>query len=198
MESSWCGEDRWRIQWTIYSWWDVKQKAKYSGYLGTQGDPRRPNALSLRHQGHSVRAFHFVFELDRGGGGRGLRLLSFSKNIRGLRLNFYIQHYPVTICPWFGVNPFLWFIHLVNLSYGSCSLDLNHASVVSDIFDSCTPCHQDGLAWQIPQTVWCPTTIVCTHMEVVPLTLELGRGVDLVGHDASDGLQWHVSLELSV
>jgi len=25
-------------------------------------------------------------------------------------------------------------------------------------------------------------------MEVVPLTLELGRGVDLVGHDASDGL----------
>ena len=37
-----------------------------------------------------------------------------------------------------------------------------------------------------------------THMEVVPLTLELSRGVDLVGHDASDGLQWHVSLELSV
>ena len=69
IESSWCGEDIWRIQWTIYSWWDVKQKAKYSGYLGTQGDPRRPNALSLRHQGHSVRAFHFVFELDRGGGG---------------------------------------------------------------------------------------------------------------------------------
>ena len=58
----------WRIQWTIYSWWDVKQKAKYSGYLGTQGDPRRPNALSLRHQGHSVRAFHFVFELDQVGG----------------------------------------------------------------------------------------------------------------------------------
>jgi len=25
-------------------------------------------------------------------------------------------------------------------------------------------------------------------MEVVPLTLELSRGVDLVGHDASDGL----------
>ena len=33
----------------------------------------------------------------------------------------------------------------------------------------------------------------CTHMEVVPLALELGRGVDLVGHDASDGLQGHVS-----
>ena len=32
-----------------------------------------------------------------------------------------------------------------------------------------------------------------THMEVVPLALELGRGVDLVGHDASDGLQGHVS-----
>ena len=28
----------------------------------------------------------------------------------------------------------------------------------------------------------------CTHMEVVPLALELGRGVDLVGHDAGDGL----------
>ena len=34
-----------------------------------------------------------------------------------------------------------------------------------------------------------------THMEVVPLALELGRGVDLVGHDASDGLQEYVSLE---
>ena len=32
-------------------------------------------------------------------------------------------------------------------------------------------------------------------MEVVPLALELGRGVDLVGHDASDGLQGYVSLE---
>ena len=31
------------------------------------------------------------------------------------------------------------FLHLVNLSYGSCSLDLNHASVVSDMFDSYTP-----------------------------------------------------------
>ena len=30
-------------------------------------------------------------------------------------------------------------------------------------------------------------------MEVVPLALELGRGVDLVGHDASDGLQGDVS-----
>ena len=27
-----------------------------------------------------------------------------------------------------------------------------------------------------------------THVEVVPLPLELGGGVDLVGHDASDGL----------
>ena len=33
------------------------------------------------------------------------------------------------------------------------------------------------------------TTTVSTHMEVVPLTLELGGGVDLVGHDASDGLK---------
>ena len=32
-------------------------------------------------------------------------------------------------------------------------------------------------------------------MEVVPLALELGRGVDLVGHDASDGLRGHVSLK---
>ena len=162
-------------------------------------DPRRPEETQCSLSSSS-RSFSqgLSLRLWIGPRGRGLRLLSFSKNIWGLRLNFYIQHYPVTICPWFGVNPFLWFIHLVNLSYGSCSLDLNHASVVSDIFDSCTPCHQDGLAWQIPQTVWCPTTIVCTHMEVVPLTLELGRGVDLVGHDASDGLQWHVSLELSV
>ena len=57
------------------------------------------------------------------------------------------------------------------------------------MFDSYTPFHQDGLTRQIPQTGWCLTTIVSTHMEVVPLTLELGRGVDLVGHDASDGLQ---------
>ena len=36
-------------------------------------------------------------------------------------------------------------------------------------------------------------------MEVVPLALELGRGVDLVGHDASDGLKRHVvSSELSI
>ena len=26
------------------------------------------------------------------------------------------------------------------------------------------------------------------HMEVIPLPLELGRGVDFVSHDASDGL----------
>ena len=39
----------------------------------------------------------------------------------------------------------------------------------------------------------------CTHMEVVPLALELGRGVDLVGHDASDGLKRNVvSSELSI
>ena len=39
----------------------------------------------------------------------------------------------------------------------------------------------------------------CTHMEVVPLTLELGRGVDLVGHDASDGLKRNaVTSELSI
>ena len=29
-------------------------------------------------------------------------------------------------------------------------------------------------------------------MEVVPLTLELSGGVDLVGHDASDGLKRNV------
>jgi hypothetical protein len=113
-------------------------------------DPRRPEETqcSLHHQGHSVRAFHFVFELNQVGG-VGLRLPSFSKNILGLWLNLYIQHYPVTICPWFGVNPSLWFIHLVNLSYGSCSLGLNHASVVSDMVDSYTslssgwPCAAD-------------------------------------------------------
>ena len=27
-----------------------------------------------------------------------------------------------------------------------------------------------------------------THVEVIPLPLELGRGVDFVGHDTSDGL----------
>jgi hypothetical protein len=31
-------------------------------------------------------------------------------------------------------------------------------------------------------------------MEVVPLALELGGGVDLVGHDASDGLQGEVKI----
>ena len=29
---------------------------------------------------------------------------------------------------------------------------------------------------------------LATHMEVVPLSLELGGGVHLVGHDAGDGL----------
>ena len=134
MESR-CGEDRWRIQWTIYSWWDVKQKAKYSGYLGTQGDPRRPNALFIIKV---IQSGPFTSSLNWTRGGGGLRLPSFCKNILGLWLNLYIQHYPVTICSWFGVNPSLWFIHLVNLSYGSCSLGLNHASVVSDMADSYT------------------------------------------------------------
>ena len=30
---------------------------------------------------------------------------------------------------------------------------------------------------------------LATHMEVVPLSLELGGGVHLVGHDARDGLK---------
>ena len=62
IESSWCSEDIWKIQWTIYSWWDVKQTAKYSGYLGTQGDPRRPNALFIIKSG----PFTSSFELDQG------------------------------------------------------------------------------------------------------------------------------------
>ena len=72
MESRWCDEDR------------------YIQLVGRQGsstifrlprDPRRPEEpqCSLHHQGHSVRAFHFVFWIGPGvGGGR-----DFSKKYLG-------------------------------------------------------------------------------------------------------------------
>ena len=60
MESRWCDEDRevkiYLQLVGLYSWWDiVKDQAQYSGYLGTQGDPRSPNALFIFHlQGLSL------------------------------------------------------------------------------------------------------------------------------------------------
>ena len=54
------------------------------------------------------RAFHFVFESDQEG--RVVRFPGFGKNSWDISLIFYIQHYPCwAICPWFRVNPLLWF-----------------------------------------------------------------------------------------
>ena len=139
------------------------------------------------------------------GGGVGLRLPSFSKNILGLWLNLYIQHYPVTICPWFGVNPSLWFIHLVNLSYGSCSLGLNHASVVSFI-DAPPLCCQDGhqgrslkqvgqLWWQEYSHGSCPSR-AWTRPRCRPCRPWCERWPAMTCELRTVHLEWNLSLEL--
>merc|ERR1719370_447970 len=48
--------------------------------------------------------------------------------------------------------------------------------------------HQDLQNLCQPFLHLCALKIFAEGMEVVPLTLDLSRGVDLVGHDASDGL----------
>ena len=99
MESRWCDEDR------------------YIQLVGRQGsstifrlprDPRRPEepqcSLHLSSSGP------FTLSLNQTRGGRVVRFPGFGKNSWDISLIFYIQHYPCwAICPWFRVNPLLWF-----------------------------------------------------------------------------------------
>ena len=148
MESRWRDEDR--------------EVEIYIQLVGRQGsstifrlprDPRRPEETQCSL--HLSSSGPFTLSLNQTRGGGVVRFPGFGKNSWDISLIFYIQHYPCwAICPWFRVNPLLWFntsgqpflIRIMQFRSKSCQCCKSHR---------CTTAVLSG--WpsrQIPQTGW--------------------------------------------
>ena len=101
----------------IYSWWDYTVGGTMQLVGHCQGsstifrlprDPRRPEQTQCSL--HLSSSGPFTLSLNQTRGGGVVRFPGFGKNSWDISLIFYIQHYPCwAICPWFRVNPLLWF-----------------------------------------------------------------------------------------